>query len=307
MKPTLQWLNDEVAYMAAPVNTGLLVKNKKAMIIDTGLDKDHAQKVIKLLDAEGIVPIAIFNTHSHADHCGGNAQLQKQLNLPVIAPAWERPFIENPYLESLALYGGAHPPAALQNKFLKSKPSQVRHTFLPDQGSLTYDEFTLHLIPLPGHSMQQTGVFYAGILFSADVLLGSTYLEKHLIPFNADIISHRRSLKMMGEIAFELCLPAHGEPLNNVTGLIKQNEDALDYIDTWLQEHTLVASTLDELLSAFCTAHEVGMDTISQYHLYRTALAAHLTSLSEENNMKHFVHQNKFLWKRIDETKTKSL
>jgi len=148
MKPTLKWLNKEVGYMATPVNTGFLIKNDKAVIVDTGLDKDHAKKILRLLESEGITPIAIINTHSHADHCGGNAQLQKQLELPVIAPVMEKPFIENPYLESLALYGGAHPPAALQNKFLQAKPSSVHQVFFPDQGMVHIDEFTIHLIPL---------------------------------------------------------------------------------------------------------------------------------------------------------------
>lgn len=300
MKPTMRWLNNEVAYMAAPVNTGFLIKNGKAVIVDTGLDKDHAKKMLRLLEEEGITPIAIINTHSHADHCGGNAQLQKQLNLPVIAPALEKPFIEHPYLESLGLYGGAHPPAALQNKFLQAKPSKVQEVYTPEQGSVTFEDFNIHLIPLPGHSMQQTGIFYAGILFSADVLLGKAYLDKHLIPFNADVNRHRRSLDMMREVSFELCVPAHGEPMDQAMALIDRNVEALDFIDHWILEHTKNPATIDQLLSAFCHDQSVGLDTISQYHLYRTAFSAHLAALSENNRVKHLVEEALFLWKKVE-------
>ncbi len=300
MKPTLKWLNKEAAYMATPVNTGFLIKNGKAVIVDTGLDKGHAKKILRLLEGEGITPIAIINTHSHADHCGGNAQLQKQLQLPVIAPVMEKPFIENPYLESLALYGGAHPPAALQNKFLQAKPSVVKEVFAPEQGSMAVDEFTIHLIPLPGHSMQQTGIFYAGILFSADVMLGKAYLDKHLIPFNADVNRHRSSLNMMREVSFELCVPSHGEPMDQAMDLIDRNIEALDFIDNWLLDHTHHTATIDQLLSSFCLEQQVGLDTISQYHLYRTAFAAHLTAMSEVNKMKHMVEEACFKWKRVE-------
>lgn len=286
--------------MAAPVNTGFLIKNGKAVIVDTGLDKDHAKKILRLLEGENITPIAIINTHSHADHCGGNAQLQKQLNLPVVAPVMEKPFIEYPYLESFGLYGGAHPPGALQNKFLQAKPSTVQHVFSPEEGSITVDDFTIHLIPLPGHSMQQTGIFYAGILFCADVMLGKAYLDKHLIPFNADVNRHRGSLNMMREVSFDLCIPAHGEPMDQVMNLIDRNMEALDFIDGWLLDHTHHASTIDQLLSTFCHQQEVGLDTISQYHLYRTAFAAHLTALSELNRVKHMVDEAFFKWKSVE-------
>lgn len=300
MKPMIKWLNDEVAYMSAPVNSGFLVKKGKAIIVDTGLDKDHGKKILRILEEEGITPIAIINTHSHADHCGGNVQIQKQLDLPVIAPEAEKAFIENPYLEPMGLYGGAHPPAALQNKFLMAKPSLVHQTFASDQGSVIFDEFQVHLIPLPGHSFQQTGVFYAGVLFSADVLLGKPYLDKHLIPFNADVNRHRHSLNTMSEVAFDLCVPAHGEPTEQVLDLIQRNRQALDSIDDWLLEHAEQPSTIDQLLATFCRDHQVGMDTISQYHLYRTAFAAHLTGLTELNRVKHKVEEGYFLWTRVE-------
>lgn len=299
MKSTLIWLSTQAAYLAAPVNTGILISGKEAVIVDTGLDRDHAVKILRGLEEENLTPVAVLNTHSHADHCGGNAQLQKRLGLPVIAPRLEKPFIEDPYLESFGLYGGANPPAALQNKFLKAKPSVVHQSFEPEENELNYRDFSLGLIALPGHSPQQTGILYDRILFSADVLLGRDYLDKHLIPFNSDVSLHRKSLHHLREINVDFCVPSHGLPMSDMTELISCNEEALDRIDSWLLSFTEEPKTLDELLSFFCREHQVGLETISQYHLYRTAFAAHLTALSESGRIRHAVSDSLLRWQAV--------
>jgi glyoxylase-like metal-dependent hydrolase (beta-lactamase superfamily II) len=267
------------------------------VIIDSGLDRDHAVRIIRTLESEKLKPIMVINTHSHADHCGGNHVLQKRLNVPVAAPELEKPFIEDPYLESFGLYGAAHPPAALQNKFLKAKPSLVSRVFSPDEQILTFGGgFNLTLVPLPGHSPQQTGILHDGVLFSADAFLGTDYLDKHLIPFNSNVTLHRSSLQRLKRMTIDHCVPGHGTPLTDLTEIIERNETALDLIDAFLLDAAAMPVTLDELLSRFCLKHQVGLETISQYHLYRTAFAAHLSALSEAGRIKYVITEATFKW-----------
>ncbi len=300
MKPQLRWITEKTAYLPAPVNTGILRFGDEAVIIDTGLDRDHAIRIIRALETEKLVPVMVINTHSHADHCGGNHVLQKRLDVPVTAPALEKPFIENPYLESFGLYGAANPPAALQNKFLKAKPSVVNHVFLSEEQILTFgNNLSLKLVPLPGHSPQQTGIIHDGVLFSADAFLGIDYLDKHLIPFNSNVATHRSSLQLLKELTIDHCVPGHGTPLTDLSEIIERNEAALDLIDTFLLNAAAMPATLDELLSRFCLKHQVGLETISQYHLYRTAFASHLSALSEVGRIKYLVTEATLKWQSI--------
>ncbi len=225
--------------------------------------------------------------------------MQEKWGIPVMAPLLEKALIQQPYLEPFGLYGGAHPPAALQNKFLMAEPSRVDGTFSPDEKELQIQGFTVGLVPLPGHSPQQTGILYDGVLFSADVLLGQHYLEKHLIPFNSHVTLHRESLHRLGHMADVICLPAHGKVIIDTRPAIRQNVEAMDRMDDWILERCEVPQTLDELLSSFCSHHQVGMETISQYHLYRTAFGAHLSGLSEGGKICHMIRGSLLRWQTV--------
>ena len=65
-------------FIDAPTNIGVYVfKNKTCLLIDTGIDNTQAGKIDEVLKAQGLHPRYIINTHSHADHCGGNSYFKK--------------------------------------------------------------------------------------------------------------------------------------------------------------------------------------------------------------------------------------
>ena len=66
-------------YVNVPVKIGLYrVSDDEVYLIDSGGDKDAGRKLRQILDKKGWTLKAILNTHSNADHIGGNQYLQKQ-------------------------------------------------------------------------------------------------------------------------------------------------------------------------------------------------------------------------------------
>ena len=70
-------VSDNDYYVKSPTNIGLVKLNDMDVcIIDSGNDKEAGRKIRQILDANGWNLVAIYSTHSHADHIGGNKYLQ---------------------------------------------------------------------------------------------------------------------------------------------------------------------------------------------------------------------------------------
>ncbi len=68
--------------------------------------------------------MAILNTHSNADHIGGNKYLQGQTGCKIYSSGMEADFRKYPVLEPSFLYGG-YPCKDLRHKFLMAQESSV--------------------------------------------------------------------------------------------------------------------------------------------------------------------------------------
>ena len=100
-------VTDRAYYIESPAKIGLVqLGEKDVCLIDSGNDKDAGRRIRKLLDERGWRLTAIYNTHSNADHIGGNRYLQGQTGCRVFAPGVECAFTRRPELELAFLYGG---------------------------------------------------------------------------------------------------------------------------------------------------------------------------------------------------------
>jgi glyoxylase-like metal-dependent hydrolase (beta-lactamase superfamily II) len=146
-----------IHYLPGAVNVGVLeLPDGGSLLIDSGSDKDHAKRILKACRASNLEPRAILNTHSHADHYGGNAHLQETLQIPAYAPIFEEAIIRYPILEPIYLWGGARPPKALQNKFLMGGASGTK--ILNEPGPREIMGLELDLLDVAGHAHQQFAV-----------------------------------------------------------------------------------------------------------------------------------------------------
>lgn len=119
-------LTDHTWLIPGPTNIGVVERDGEAWLIDSGNDKEHGRKIRKALDERGWSLQGIVNTHSNADHIGGNDYLQRQTGCEIWASPVESAFIEYPRLEPAFLWGG-YPVKELFSKFFEAKPSKVTH------------------------------------------------------------------------------------------------------------------------------------------------------------------------------------
>jgi glyoxylase-like metal-dependent hydrolase (beta-lactamase superfamily II) len=293
---TLIEVAEGVAYIPGAVNIGVIKAGGEAAVVDTGLDKDSGCEIRKTLEDEGLALKAIINTHSHADHYGGNDYLTRNLGAEVYAPEVEAGIIQSPVLEPLYLFHGAAPISSLRNRFVMAKPSLVHHILKP--GKTTILGRGLEIVPLYGHSLNQVGVLCDGVLFCADAVFSGRVIDKYRVPVVQDVGSHLQTLGRLMGTRHSLYVPSHTEPVADVAPLAQLNLDATNRILENVHRILTEPKTSEEVQAELCTLYGLDLDVVQQYYLVHTTVMAYLGHLHEEKRIKAELRGNSLRWAR---------
>lgn len=293
----LQQLSDKVFYLAGGVNCAVVkAEDDKAILVDTGQDKDYGRDIRKACESLGLVPVAIINTHSHADHYGGNDYLLRQYpDVPVYAPALESAIMQQPYLEPLYLFNGAKPLNELMSKWLLAKPSRVDHEL--KVGDLELHGIKLELLDTSGHAHVQMSLKVDDVLIAADALFGSSVLEKYPLPFGQDIGGQIKSAERLKGLDIQTILPGHGEVSSEVALLVEKNVAAFERAATVVEEACTDVTT-EGVLHAVCKALNITMTDLPRYYLNLCTVTAYLSYLREEKRVEVRLENNQVVWGR---------
>jgi len=290
----LKHLAGNTWYIPAPTNIGLYVDGTKVVCIDSGNDKEAGRQINKLVTEQGWRLKAVVNTHSNADHIGGNAFLQNKTGCAVAATAPEAPFIEHPELEASFLYGG-YPLPAMKNKFLTAKPSKVTD-IIPESGAVPGTG--LSSLPLPGHFFGMIGLRTPdNILFTADALFPPGIIKKYHVFYLYDISAHLNTLNMLEEESADLFIPSHGEPVSSLASLITVNRKKIEEILSVLIEVCSRPKRFDDILSETASRFCLTIDH-NQYILIGSALRSYLAYLEKTGRIAHHTENHTLVWEK---------
>ncbi len=285
-------VTESAYYIQCPAKIGLVRTGPdRAVLIDSGSDKDAGKKARKILDANGWKLEAIYNTHSHADHIGGNEYLQKQTGCRIYAFGIERDFTEHPVLEPAFLYGG-NPPGELRHKFLMAQPSEVQTL---SWGSRPQSA-DLEVVWLPGHSWDMSGYRTAdGALYLADCLSSAETLEKYRISFLVDVGAYLNTLENVKLMEAKVFIPSHAEPTDDIAPLAELNIRAVNEIADTIAELCREPLSFETLLAGLFRRYELTM-TFEQYALVGSTVRSYLTWMKECGRLTAFIEDNMLLW-----------
>ena len=285
-------VSDSSYYIQSPAKIGLVkTGDREVCLIDSGNDKDAGKKVKKLLDAQGWTLRAIFNTHSHADHIGGNQYLQAQTGCKVYAPGIERDFTEHPVLEPSYLYGG-FPPKALRHKFLMAQASQA----LPLTEAVLPEGW--EIIPLPGHSFDMVGFRTPdNVVYLADCLSSEQTLEKYRIGFLVDVGAYLKTLEDVKSLDAACFIPAHAEATGEIAPLAQLNIKKVMEIADKILDICREPSGFEWILKRLFDDYGLEM-TFEQHALVGSTVRSYLTWLTEAGKLQTRIEQNMLLWTR---------
>lgn len=264
--------------------------DKDVCLIDSGNDKDAGRKVRQLLDKNGWSLRAIYNTHSNADHIGGNKYLQAQTGCKVYAPGIECAFTKYPVLEPAFLYGG-YPPRDLRHKFLLAQES--------DAEPLTEDVLPegFSLIELPGHFFDMVGFRTPDdVVFLADCLSSRETLEKYQISFIYDVRAYLETLEMVKGLSARMFVPAHAKAAEDISELAQCNIDKVHEIAERIRDICREPMCFEDILRHLFNIYGLSMN-FEQYVLVGSTVRSYLSWLRDNGRIDVEFVDNRLLWK----------
>lgn len=298
---SLTWIKPGVGYFPGVVTSGVIVVpgSQDAILIDTGLDGEAGRRLRRGLGEAGLQLKAIINTHSHADHFGGNRWLLARESCEVYAPELEEALIRHPELEPFYLFGGAVPPDWMQNRFFQAEPSPVHHVLQP--GLQQVAGVTVEVVPLPGHSPRQVGIAYDGVLFAADSFYGLEALAKHACPFLVDADETRQSWERLAGRPESYYVPGHGRLLtrDELPATLAANRDKLDRLEAAVAAAAAGGCAEGELIRRVMAAVGLTMSAESFYYLNRAPLLALLVSLRRRGRLASRLDGMDVVWETV--------
>ena len=285
--------SEQSYYIQSPAKIGLVKLNgQDVCLIDSGNDKDTGRKVRQLLDANGWRLTAIYNTHSNADHIGGNRYLQGQTGCKIYAPGIDCAFTRHPVLEPSFLYGG-FPCKDLRHKFLLAQES--------DAEELTKDCLPedFEIIPLPGHFFDMVGYRTKDdVVYLADCLSSKETLDKYQITFLYDVSACLDTLQMVKTLPGKIFVPAHAEAAEDIAELAQYNMDKVHEIADRITDLCREPLCFETILQKLFTDYGLTMN-FEQYVLVGSTVRSYLSWLKDTGRLCVSFEDNLLRWQRV--------
>ena len=280
-------------YVRCPAQFGVIpTGDGEVCLIDSGTGAEDGRRICSLLEERNWNLRAVYNSHGHADHTGGNRWLQDHTGCSVYANGAEQVFASRPILDPAFLYGG-DPPAEICTEMLMPQASEA----LP----LTEDALPngWSVIPLPGHTYDMVGYRTPGdAVFLADCLSGRETLDVHKITFLTDVEACLQTLRMVGSMNARIFVPAHAPACEDISALAEYNERHVLRLGEIIYGLCREPSGAEDVLKGLFDSLDLTLGFF-EYALAGSTVRSFLTWLKKNGMAEAYFEGNRLLWRAV--------
>jgi glyoxylase-like metal-dependent hydrolase (beta-lactamase superfamily II) len=193
---------------------------REAVIIDPAGEED---KILALIQTQGVTVKYILNTHGHSDHVLGNSILKEVLNVPVCMHEADDRFFSDPAVrEKSSKELGLPPP----------DPVDIR---LKDEDVVEAGTLNIKVIHTPGHTPGSVCYLIDGNLFCGDSLFVGAVGRTDLIGGSLETLLESLEKKLMVLPKETIVWPGHDygdAPTSTIGREMEENPYITDFILT---------------------------------------------------------------------------
>lgn len=188
-------------FNAFQVNTYLLYDHTgECVIVDAGM-QDHSEEneITGFIEAGGLKPVLLLNTHTHIDHILGNAFLAGKYNLPLVAHRDSEKIMTNA------------PAYAMTFGIAMNRVKNIDR-YIDDGDLIRFGDSVLETFYTPGHA-DGSVCFYAaneGFVITGDVLFNQSIGRTDLPTGDYDLLQKSIWEKLFTLADETVVYPGHG-------------------------------------------------------------------------------------------------
>ena len=266
----------------------------RCLLVDSGPSPAWSKEILANLDRRGWRVYAIFNTHDHADHCGGNHFIQDRTDCRIFASAFEAACIEQPILIPYSMYG-AFPPKLLQARFIMPQASKV--TDLVSAGPLIIKGRRFEILELGGHTLGHLGICTPDeVLFSGDSLIAPEMLGLNPFLYLADPSRQLATLDKIRAGNYPLLYLSHGGRQEDALAMAEANHAILVHILDSLVKLLSSPLTHEEVTAAMISGQRLQVNRNHYFRIF-ASIAAFLAYLSNQGQIKSYTENGRLLYR----------
>ncbi len=110
-----------------------------------------------------------------------------------------------------------------------------------------------------------------------------------------DVGKQKETLKFLERSDYELYVPSHAEPTDNISHLVEVNLNVMERVEEFLLS---VSGTTDEVMRKLCSEFGIKLTNFTDYSLMLATLKAYLSYLHDRGDV-HAEFGDTLHWKRI--------
>ncbi len=301
-KDDYERLSLHVGLLHYSTNIGVIESGNKIYLIDSGDSEDAGEDILNAV--EHLFPqkevAAVLNTHSHADHCGGNAFISRVTGAEIWSTRAAQKSIEYPEMQS-SLIWGAKPFNRLLTPFYKAEASRV--TRFLDEEQTAFESVGIKTIALPGHYDDEAGLLVTdsedskSVFFLGDAIFGLEMLKKYWIPFMTDPALFRESVGIIENTTATYYVPSHGSvhTKDTIHELAEINKMVTLETETLILKILREKLSMEELLKRVADYAEINLG-LGQFLLIGSTLRSFLSSMNNRGLVSYELQDNRMFW-----------